>query len=369
MLKTRDAVLCYQETQSSDKSTKTIDLDIVDPVSAIGFEFEAVAGTTSNRNNPLYHCITKLEIVDGSDVLASMSFEEAQALQFYKTGKQPQLRLDENASLGDVIGCQILFGRYLYDREYALDLTKFHNPQLKISWDLAKIRAVAADTAWKTGSLQISAWAKVMEGQSAPGKFFMDKEIEAWTGATSGDKRHELPVDLPYRILMLQTWASGMDVDIAVTKLKLTCDTDKFIPLERYTKQLDAEMAQLFGNCVVWKRACFSNTDTVMVPVYKEPQVRFVVPATDRRAWYTYCWSGEVYGNLETLAAVAVTTDQRVDLMVEGHSLHCTLPIPLGVMDEPDTWLDPTVYKKLELITTEASATANTLVAEQVRPN
>jgi hypothetical protein len=368
-MKTRDAVLCYQEVQASDKSTKTIDLDIVDPVSAIGFEFEAVGGTTSNRNNPLYHCITKLEVVDGSDVLASLSFEEAQALQFYKTGKQPQLRLDENASLGDVIGCMLLFGRHLYDREYALDLTKFANPQLKISWDLAKIRALNLVSAWKTGSLMISAWAKVMEGQASPGKFFMDKEIEAWTGGASGDKRHELPVDHPYRMLMLQTWASGMDVDIAVTNLKMTCDTDKYIPLDRKVKQLDAEMAQLFGNCIVWKRACASNTDTVMVPVYKEPQVRFVVPATDRHAWYTYCWSGEVYLNLETLAAVAVTTDERVDMTVEGHSLHCTLPIPLGVMDEPDTWFDPTVYKKFELITTEASATANALVSEQVRPN
>ncbi len=368
-MKTRDAVLVYQETQSSDASTKTIDLDLVDPVSAIGFEFQAVNGTTSNRNNPLYHCITKLEVVDGSDVLASMSFEEAQALQFYKTGKQPQLRLDENPSLGDVIGCQLLFGRYLYDRDYALDLTKFHNPQLKITWDLAKIRTVSATTAWATGTLKISAWAKVMEGQAAPGKFFMDKEIEAWTGATSGDKRHELPVDLPYRMLMLQTWASGMDVDIAVTKIKLTCDTDKFIPLERKTKQFDAEMTQLFGDCIVWKRAFASNTDTVMVPVYKEPQARFVVPATDRRAWYTYCWSGEIYLNLETLAAVAVTSDERVDVLAEGHSLHCTLPVPLGVMDEPDTWFDPTVYKKLELITSEESATANTLVAEQVRPN
>lgn len=368
-MKTRDAVLCYQEIQASDKSTKTIDLDLVDPVSALCFEFEAVNGTTSNRNNPLDYCITKIEVVDGSDVLASLSFDQMQALQFYKTGKQPQLRLDEQGSQGDVIGCQLLFGRYLWDREYAMDFRRFKNPQLKITWDLNAIRAVSAATAIATGTLKISAWAKVMEnGDIVPAKFLMDKLLDSWTGGASGDRRKELPTDYTFRLLMLQTYASGMDVDIAVTKLKLTCDTDKFVPLERYTKQYDAEMAQLFGNCVLWKRAFASNTDIVFLPVFKEPQVRFVVPATDRRAWYTYCWSGNIYLNLETLAAVAVTDDQRVDVLMEGHSLHCTLPIPLGEMEKPDTWFDPTPYRKFELILTEASATANSLVAEQVRP-
>lgn len=368
-MRTRDAVLSYQEKQSSDKTTKTIDLDITDPVTALGFEFEDVGGTTSNRNNPLDHCITKIEVVNGSDVLAALSFEQMQALQFYKTGKQPQLRIDECASKGDVIGAQLLFGRYLGDKEYCMDFTKYANPQLKITWDLNKTRDVNVATAIKSGSLLVSAWAKVIEEPGfVPTKFFMDKELKSWTGATSGEIRHELNRQYLYRLLMLQTYATGMDVDIAITKLKITCDTDKFVPLERYTKQFDAEMAQLFGSIDLWKRAFASNTDIVFLPIFKEPQVSMVVPATDRRAWYTYCWSGNIYLNLETLAAVAVTDDERVDVMVEGHSLHCTLPIPMGDIDMPETWFDPTLFQKVELLTTEAVATANSLVAEQVRP-
>jgi hypothetical protein len=368
-MKTRDAVLVYQETQSSDASTKTIDLDIVDPVSAIGFEFQATNGSTNNQNNPLHRCITKLEIVDGSDVLASMSFEEAQALQFYKTGKQPELRLDEGPDGGDVIGCMILFGRYLWDPEFALDLTKFANPQLKITWNLAAIRAVSATTAWTTGSLKISAWAKVMEDMSAPGKFLMPKTIESWTGQTSGDKRHELPVDYLYRMLMLRTYYTVSDVDENITKVKLTCDTDKYIPLERYTKQLDAEMAQLFGNVVVWKRGNYAHNDQVWVPVNKEPQCRFTVPTIHYVASYGWCWSGEFGAFLSDGSAGTVSSDTRVDIMVEGHALHASLPIPFGIMDKPETWFDPTAFKKVELVTTEAVAAANSIVAEQVRPN
>lgn len=368
----RDAVLLYQETQPSDKSTKTLDLDLVDPVSALCFEFEATNGTTNNQNNPLTRAITKLEVVDGSDVLASLSFEQAQALQFYKTGKQPELREDEGPSAASPIGCMILFGRHLWDREFALDLTKFKNPQLKISWDLTNIRAVSPTTAFATGTTKLSAWAKVMEGEATPGKFLSSKEIESWTGAASGDKRHELPIDRIYRMLMLRTYLTQCDVNENITKIKLTCDTDKFIPLERYTKQFDAEMAQLFGNVVVWKRYHATHNDTIWLPVNKEPQIRITIPngsLMGYAATYGWCWSGEAQLLVCDTSGVAYGTDVRLDTLIEGHALHATLPIPLGVLDEPDTWFDPTAYKKFELVTTEAGGAANSIVAEQVRPN
>ena len=106
-MRPRDSVLIYQETQSADKSSKTIDLDLVDPVSALSFEFEAQNGTTSNVRNPFPFAITKLEVVDGSDVLSSLSFPQAQALQFYKTGKQPELREDEDAE--QLVGYGLLY--------------------------------------------------------------------------------------------------------------------------------------------------------------------------------------------------------------------------------------------------------------------
>ncbi len=369
MLKTRDAVLAYQETQSSDKSTKTIDLDIVDPVSALAFEFEATNGTTNNKANPLPFAITKIQVVSGSDVLASLSFTEMQALKFYKDGRQPQLRESEDASSVQVIGTSLLFGRRLWDKDYALDLTRFKNPQLKISWDLTNIRAVSATTAFATGTFKLSAWAKVMEGQPAPGNFLMDKVIDAWTGATSGDKRRELPVDYVYRLLMLRLYSRGYDVDECITKLKLTCDTDKFIPFERYTKQLDAELAQLFGNVVVWKKLSAGHGTTVWFEINKEPQLHMQVPVLGYNASYGWCWSGNASLLVANASGSADTTERRIDALIEGHALHHTLPIPMGDMDDPATWFDPTQYRKVELVGTEAVASANTLVGEQVRPN
>ncbi len=369
-MRTRDAVLLYQEQQSSDTSTKIIDLDITDPVSALGFEFEAQNGTTNNQNNPLSMCITGIELVDGSDVLASLSFEQLQALEFYKTGKQPQIRIDESGSDYTVIGAMLLFGRHLWDKDYALDLSKFKNPKLKITWNLAAIRAVSATTAWATGTLKLSAWAKVMEEMGgAPGQFLMAKEIESWTGGTSGDKKCELPLDYVYRMLMLRTYLAGNDIDENISKLKLTADTDKFVAFERYVKQLDAEMAQRFGNTVLWKRIHATSGDIVWVPQNKEPQVTLHPIAADIIPFYDWCWSGRFRMYLEDYSSSAISTDTEIHSIIEGHALHATLPVPFGIMDMPETWFDPSGYKRLDLVCTEAAAAANSIVAEQVRPN
>jgi len=368
-MRVRDAVLCFQETQSSDAATKTIDLDLVDPVSALVFQFQATNGTTNNQNNPLHRCITKIEVVDGSDVLASMSFEEAQALEFYKTGKQPMLRIDEGPSMGDVIGCQLLFGRYLYDQEYAMNFARFKNPQLKITWNLAAIRAVSATTAWATGTFKISATAKTMEEMAAiPSKFLMDKQIDSWTGGASGDRRKELPTDYIYRMLMLRSYLTVCDVSENITHVKLSADTDKFIAVDRDSKEFDSEMARLFGNTVVWKRGHYCHNDQVWVPINREPQLKFTVPTIHYLASYGWAWSGEFAAFLSDTAGGTVGADTRVDIGIEGHALHATLPIPLGDINKPETWFNPATYKKLELVLTEAGAAANSIVTEQIRP-
>lgn len=367
-MRTREAVLLFQETQSSDKSTRTINLDLVDPISALAFEFEATNGTTMNQNNPLPFAITKIEVVNGSDVLASMSFRQAQALQFYKTGKTPTLREDESGSAKQVIGCMILFGRHLWDPDYVLDLTRYANPQLRITYDLTNIRAISATTAWATGTFKISVWAKVMEDLPSPGKFLMPKEFKAWTGATAGDIRHQLPVDYTYRMIMFLCHNSFAGVEVSAVNIKLTCDTDKFIPLDREVKQMGEEMAQLFGRVSTWKRYFTMNATTIWFPVFGEPQLKTISTTQGHLINYVFCFTGNAGILMCDAAGAPIAANERFDAEISGHSFHCSLPIPLGVMREPETWFDPTPYKKVELILSERSATNNTLVAEQVRP-
>ena len=371
-MKTRDHVLVYQETQSSDASTKTIDLDLVDPVSALYLEFEAVNGTTSNEDNFISDVVTKIEIVDGSEVLTSLRMNQLEALHFYKMGKVPVLFPSEWAGGTQRHGAYLLFGRKLWDTEYAIDFLKFKNPQLKITWNLAAIRAIAA-TAFATGTLKITVGAKIMEGLAAPGKYLMAKELESFTSSSSSgaEERKALSTDCIYRLLMTRHYSEGYDLNEITSDLKLTADADKFIAFNRKVKQLDAEALARFGEGVITHNI-FRATGGVVRGLFQvETQFEFKPNISTQFTDFVHTlnFSGNV--TLETQIAGGGGAGTRQFWGTEkGHALNACLPLPFGDLWDPSTWFDTSVYKKLELILTSGgTAGACQIVAEQVRPN
>ena len=368
-MKTRDAVIEYQKTLDN-AGTLIKDLNLVDPVSALYLEFEATNGTTSNKGNYISDVITKIEIVDGSELLWGLNLSQLEALSFYKTGKMPVMFPSEWASGIQRHGVYLLFGRYLWDQEFAFDCTRYKNPQLKITSNLAAIRAVDAATAFATGTLKATAVAKVMEGAAKPAKYLMAKEVDSFTSAASGEKRIELPTDYPYRLLMLRAWKQLSDVDEIISDFKMTFDTDKFVMFTRKVKQLDAEAFAEFGVGRLKHDILASDNDTVRLLFNKEPDCRIYSTTSDLFdiVGINYQWSSELYLELGTHAGAADTTDRALTMVEEGHALHATLPIVFGIMDEPAKWFDPKPYGKAECVLTQATASAVVSVAlEQAR--
>ena len=369
-MRTRDAVLDYQATQK-DTATYTKDLDLTDPVSALAIEVECTNGSTSNEDNFISDIVTKIEVVDGSDVQVSLTLTQLEALHFYKTGKNPTLFPSEWASGIQRHQALLLFGRYLWDPLYGMDFTRYKNPQLKITFNKAAIRA-ASGTGFATGdNIKLTVVAKIMEELGAkPVKFLMQKEIDSFTLGASGEKRVELPTDYPYRLALLRAWLQGSDIDECVTQLKLTCDTDKFIALNRYVKQLDAEALAQFGFVGPFKHDIYrAHGATVRLLCNKEPAVSITEKAgVADIPCVNWEWSSQLYLSLFTHAGANDSTARQLTMKEFGHALHATVPIIFGRMNEPDTWFNATKYKKVEAVLTQGAAGAFSLVLEQERP-
>ncbi len=371
-MRARDGVLLYNEAQPSDASTKSIDLKIADPVSAIELEFAATNGATSNVGNFLSDCVTKIEIVDGSEVLYSLSLAELEALHFAKIGKTPALFPSEWAGGGQRHNCLLMFGRRLWDPSYAIDFTRFLNPQLKITWNLAAIRAIAA-TAFATGSFHISAIAKIMEQPATrPTQYLMAKELDSFTSSASSgaEERHELPRDRIYRMLMTRHWVQLSDIQEITSDLKLTLDTDAYIAFNRKVQQLDAAAFARWGAGRIKHDLRIADNTQSRLMFNKEPDVRANWTTQNLFAIWgiAYQWSSEIKSWLGTHAGVADATVREMTAVEEGHALHATLPLPFGDMDSPDTWFDPRPYKKMELVfTSGGTAGSCQIVGEQVR--
>jgi len=368
---TRDAVLKYQETMT-DTQVPVIDLDLVDPVSALVLEVESTNGATSNKGNFISDIVTKVELVDGGVSYVSLNMAQLEALYFYKTGKMPTMFPSEWGGGGQRHSCPLLFGRYLWDRAYAFFPPNFRNPQLKITFNKAVIRAAAADGFASGNNILLSVTAKMMEEVGSPAEFLAAKEIKSFTSVASGDERVELPIDYVYRMLMLRAWLQTKDINELISDLKITCDTDKFVMLNRKVMQLDAEALAQLGMGVIKHDVLRSNAEHTRLIFNKEPLIAPYMTEADVQNFINLnaIWSSDMYAFNYDKNGAADGTDRKHTMIEMGHAPHATVPVFFGLPMEPDTWFNPTAYKKIEAVLTQAAASgAIQLVLEQVRAN
>ena len=368
-MRTRDDVIEYQKTLD-DVGTYTKDLKIRDIVSALEFEFRGTNGASGNLDNFISDVITKIEIVDGSEVLYSCNLMELEALHFYKRKSAPVLFPSEWVSTGiQRHSCLLMFGRDLWDPDFAMDFHNFTNPQLKVTSNIAAIRA-AGTSGYTTSTLKMSCVAKIMEDlPSPPSKYLMAKQQKAWTSGTAGDNPITLPRDLPYRLAILRAYVAGSDIAEAITNLKVNCDRGKFIPFDRYVKDLDAEALARFGEIRIKHDIYRAHGATIRLLVNTEPHSIPINKASGAVIpLINWEWSSQMYLSLFLHDGTNYSTTQNWTLNEQGHALHATLPILFGDPDRPETWFDPTPYDLIEFTPKEAAAAVCSILLEQPRP-
>ncbi len=365
-MKTRNL---YLENSKSlgDSGTEVINLDMQDPISAINLDFGATNGATSNLGNPIVHNITKIEVVDGSDVLFSMPGHICRGLFSHLEGKVPYEYITEVPSDGPIERLYIPFGRYLYDTDYALDPTKFRNPQLKISWNLANVRAVAA-TGFVTSTLTYSCIARLMSEVPQPRGFLMTKDIYNFTSAASGDERVDMPTDYPYRALAVRGYESDVDLVTTITNLKLSVDGDKEIPLDIEGGNLRHMMLDMFPHLSHTIKAFVSDGTIIETWMGLSLGGQLAAGTTGYIIGGGDWWKARInpfwklHDNSAGSSGVGWVTDV-------GTAFENTLVYPFGRINDPETWFDVRQTNALKLYITQGNADAPIDVALQQERN
>ncbi len=347
--------------------TKIYNLDFSHPIRAIYLDFIGTRFDASDTNRPyLLNDIDKIEIVDGSDVLYSTDGTNCAAVQLYHTGKIPFLALSANhAGAYNRNQVKILFGRDESDSEYALDTSKFVNPQLKITHSFSE-----AAGGWAEGTQTMTVIALVAEGSAAPRGFFMTKEIFSWTKGTSGDETIDLPRDFPYRFIQMQALHCATPVYAEFSKTKISCNFDEFVPINETTEDLAHDNWNKYGMLFQQTEAIGDGADT------------------DIKAYYPFAWNwggdaqswnfGDTcvvrrpfsgYITVAKANGTALTPGQRALITGQGWELFDTEVVPFGNLNDAMDWFDPRSWKSVRLILTQAqTAVASKIVIQQVRP-
>ena len=348
-------------------ATRTFNLDFTDPITAIYLDFIGQRFDHSDTNRPyLLEDIDKIEIVDGSDVLFSLSGTQAAAAQLYHTGKMPFMAISSNhAQAYNRMQVKLLFGKNEDDTEFALDCTKLTNPQLKITHSYAEEAGH-----WKVSGQTMTVQALILEGAPRPRGFFMTKEIYGWTKAITGNETIDLPRDFPYRFIMLQAVHCETPVYEEFKKIKLSCNFDEFVPIRETTEDLAHDNWSKYG-MLSQQSECIGDGANSAIKCY--------YPFAWNWGGDIQCWnSGDeavvtrpYSGYIECAKSdgVALTAGQRGIVTGQGFELFDTEVIPFGNMMDSAQWFQPQQWKSVRLILTQAqTAVPSSVVIQQVKP-
>jgi len=335
----RLATILGREAVSTD-FTKVIDLNLSDPVSQFQITYESTGVGSGDADGHVAKCITKIELVDGSDVLYSLSGQETQAADFYHRLIEPP---NLNYYLAGTEGFCVFnanFGRYLYDPILAFDPKKFTNPQLKITMDrdAGGVQSVA-------GFLTVLA--HIFDGKAVtPEGFLMHKEINNYGMASASHEYIDIPTDFPLRKLFIAAQTYDVGLEHLLDTIKLSEENDRKVPFNDTFKNILKSIVgqqRPFRETVIHANASTTNVffcTPCFWPTLQVSHWESSAMSGELTAWGGDGGKGRVYssalgGNLMT--------------EVEGWCPHGAIEIPFGLQNDPADWYDVTKLGSLRL--------------------
>jgi hypothetical protein len=181
-------------------STYRLDLPENGMLSALQLRIESTATSDAfltTFNWRVSDFIDKIEIIgNGSTVIKSLTGNVLKALQFFDTGIAS---LDYTSTYGEAtarFNVMLLFGRYLYDQMFGLDLSAWNNVEIRITNS-------ATSTYYKADFTVALLGYWMREGGSFSG-YLRTEEWQKWTTVSDETKYLELPTENKIRRVIFQ---------------------------------------------------------------------------------------------------------------------------------------------------------------------
>lgn len=341
--------------------TRVIDINLESALSAIDIKWSITKGA-SGMDAPDVADITRIELVDGSERLFSLTGYEAQALNYYNRPGRQMSKGEALTAMTQESHYIIDFGRRLWDPDLAFDPKRHVNPQLRITFNYR-----ISDTAATARELEITGFI-FDEKQPSPRGFL--SAIEEYSYTAGGNLSYEiieLPDDRMVRQLLVRAYQTDKEPWYNINEARLDENNlgrivFDYTNLENYNYMMNSWEHQIMYN--VDGRADAGGNN-------------FYVPVTDY--WASFVLSAhaaapDVFVQPSAiaggLATVVSATGQSFRAIVKGSlPWHC-FRFPFGDPDDPDDWWDPKGnHPRLRLrVGAAGDACTAMVVMEELRP-
>ena len=335
----RLSTLLPVETHSAD-ITKVIDIDVIDPISRIQIIHKPENGAEAQATDHPAKCISKIELIDGSDVLFSLSGVEAQAADWYHQKQETSGLIYYLTGTECKQIFNMNFGRDLWDPLYAFNPKKHMNPQLKIT-----INVDGGGMSVATGTLSVLAYLfdqKVVE----PVGFLMHKEIKDYAMGAGTHEYTDLPTDFPYRKLFIRALKTGVGPDYTLANIKISEDFDRKISLDATIEEV---LAAIVGQTRPMHERIITHGHITFRYYWCTPGYW---PAFAFAGWTssTTVNAGNVYeGDGGRFKLVSTTAGLNSAVLCQGFCPHNVIEIPFGRQEDPADWFDASKLGNLKL--------------------
>lgn len=344
--------------------TKTIDINVKDIMSRINFIWRAKVVTVSVMTAPSLDAISKVELVDGSDVLFSLSGVEAQSLNYQNRKLMPYNALSLTVDDYLTNAFSIDFGRFLNDPKLALDPSKFTNLQLKITWD-----EDAANGSVVVNSLEINA--DVFDGKAvSPSGFLSAKRFYEYAMAASGHKYVDIPTDRTLRQIMIRGLSTDHGPVALYDTFKISEDNDKAVPMNikaaTHFRDIKGSFPRI-SEYVTYDAVVTAKTIYATVTEDTKTEINY-----DATAFITAQSLFAVATITGAKVALAASVDIQADHgLISGFAPHNTIPVQFGDQSNMDDWYVMTGIGSLifDLLSSSDADSGDTtyLISEQLR--
>lgn len=331
--------------------TKVIDIDVQQMVSGIDITFRTTkASQGQSAGSPAN--ISRIELVDGSKRLVSVTGYELQALAYYN---RPGIVCDHGqhvSTLSEFDTYPIHFGRYLWDEMLAFDPTRFTNPQLRITFD-----EDVSDTSVTANEMEVLAHI-FDEKPVTPMGFLSPIEHYDYTlGANNSFETIELPEDRPFRQMLVRAFQQGYEPWYSIDEARFDEGTlnkiaFEYTNLENYYRRMKVRWP-LIVQQVVTAPGTGGNNYYIPVTDYNVA-ASFIGMGGTSEAYYTNASARGGY------MALTVSVGVNIAMIVAGYlPWHC-YQFPMGRQDVIEDWYDPAGKKPRLRLRASTGATSST---------
>ncbi len=333
--------------------TRTANLNLTDSISRITVQLRLV----NNGSTPTAHpatAVSKIEVVDGSDLLFSMSGKELSALNYYDKGHVPFVLCASEDNIYSTVEFHLDFGRRLWDPILALDPKRFNNLQIKVTHDKAT-GASSPDAGY------LSIVAHVLDSAlAAPIGFLMSKQVYSYALSASGQERIVLPSDYDYRKILFGSLSAGNSPTSQLSKVKLTADNDKHVIIN------DMKCSDLV------KMLAMEKAVEIAIGMGSGSAITFFCAPT----YETYQSVAPLGTTLAATVALVQSNGGTFSLLSDaskgfqvitmGYAPHGHIALPQGDQDDIDGWLKPSELGNIALAITAGSSVGSASTAEVI---